>query len=63
MIKQGDNVTARLVNGEDNGPIVIACKGHQALDNIEGIIRVQSCTMSACYWYSSKHNLTTCRLI
>jgi hypothetical protein len=54
VIKQGNNVTARLVNGENNGPIIVACKGHQALDDIECIIRVQSCTMSACRSSSSK---------
>ena len=37
LIEKGDDIAARLVNCEDNGPIVIASEGNQTIDDAEGI--------------------------
>ena len=42
LIEHGDNVAARLVDGEDNSAVVVTSEGDKALHNIVGVVGVQA---------------------
>ena len=42
LIEHGDDVAARLVDCEDDSALVVACKGDETFDHIEGVICVKA---------------------
>jgi hypothetical protein len=41
LIKQGDDIAAWLMNGEDHSSIIVSRKGDQTVHNVECIVRIQ----------------------
>ena len=44
LVEEGNDVAARLVNGEDDRAVVLASQRHETVDNTERVVRIQTCT-------------------
>lgn len=42
LIEESNDVAARLVDGEDDCPVVVSCKRAETLYNVERIVRIQT---------------------
>lgn len=42
MVKQGDNVAPRLMDCEDDGPVVVARKGYKAVNDVMRVEGIQT---------------------
>ena len=42
LIKEGDDVTARLVDGEDDSAVVVACEGYKTFHHVEGVVGIEA---------------------
>src|SRR5690242_13163145 len=41
LIEERNNVRSRLVNGKDNGPVVVLDQGSETFDDVERIVCIQ----------------------
>ena len=42
LVEEGDDVAARLMDGEDDCAVVVSCKRDQTVHHAQGVVRVQS---------------------
>lgn len=42
LVEEGDDIAARLVDGEDDGTIVVSREGNETLHNIIRVVRVET---------------------
>ena len=42
LVEEGDDVATRLVNGEDNGTVVIARERNETVDDAQSVVRVET---------------------
>ena len=42
MIKESDNIASRLVDGEDDSAVVVACEGYKTFHDVEGVVSIEA---------------------
>jgi len=42
LIKESDNIASRLVDGEDDSAVVVACEGYKTFHYVEGVVGIEA---------------------